>query len=310
VNAEEFERAQREREYFHRLTVLPGAWTVLRLDGRGFSGFTQKQFDKPFDARFSDLMVATTETLLNELGAQYAYTESDEISLLLHRGFDLFGRGVDRYVNHGESVMPGRSCGQWPRFPLALSLMAMWSKVLVVVGAVIALIALAAAFTLPYGFVAEYGGSDLVSYAMVALVATPFVALGAWLAFRRALWALGGGLVLSLAAALGGGMFGQAAHDSAQEARAGACQADELSEFQALGAIETNGEYGWGNSDGSCRAGFGGRTQSSLDELRQAIEGRGWKPDGTDAYARDGKNLRIEIRDEGEKGLDITLNIP
>lgn len=77
VNAEEFERAQRERECFHRLTVLPGAWTVLRLDSRGFSGFTQKRFDKPFDAAFSDLMVATTEAWLNELGALYAYTESE-----------------------------------------------------------------------------------------------------------------------------------------------------------------------------------------------------------------------------------------
>ena len=112
------------------------------------------------------------------------------------------------------------------------------------------------------------------------------------------------------AATLSGGLLGQAAHDSAQEARAGACSTDERSEFQALGAIQTNGEYGWGNSDGSCRASWGGRTQSSLDELRQVIEGRGWMPEGTDAYARDGKSLRIETRDEGEKGLDIILNFP
>lgn len=104
MDAEEFERAQREREYFHRLAVLPGAWTVLRLDGRGFSGFTQKRFDKPFDARFSDLMVVTTETLLNELGARYAYTESDEISLLLHQGFDLFGRSVEKLVSLSAGI--------------------------------------------------------------------------------------------------------------------------------------------------------------------------------------------------------------
>jgi hypothetical protein len=29
VNADEFEAGQRAREYFHTLTVLPGAWTVL-----------------------------------------------------------------------------------------------------------------------------------------------------------------------------------------------------------------------------------------------------------------------------------------
>jgi len=84
VNTEEFERAQREREYFHRLTVLPGAWTVLRLDGRGFS--------------------ATTETLLNQLGARYGYTESDEISLLLRPGFDLFGRSVEKLVSVSAGI--------------------------------------------------------------------------------------------------------------------------------------------------------------------------------------------------------------
>jgi len=192
----------------------------------------------------------------------------------------------------------------------------MRSKVWLAVGAVIAALPLILAFALPYGFVAEYGGtggglgSDLVSYALVAVITAPFVALGIWLMFRRGLWAMAGGLMLSVVAALSGGMFGQSAHEGAREARAGACSADERSEFQALGSIETNGEYGWGNSDGSCRASFGGRTQSSLDELRQVVEGRGWKPDGTDAYARDGKSLRIEVRNEGEKGLDITLNFP
>jgi hypothetical protein len=31
VDADSFEAAQRAREYFHALTVLPGAWTVIRL---------------------------------------------------------------------------------------------------------------------------------------------------------------------------------------------------------------------------------------------------------------------------------------
>jgi tRNA(His) 5'-end guanylyltransferase len=53
--------------------VLAGAWTVLRLDGRGCSRFTQQRI------AFVDHMVATTQVLLVELGARYAYTESDEI---------------------------------------------------------------------------------------------------------------------------------------------------------------------------------------------------------------------------------------
>lgn len=104
MNADEFEAAQRAREYFHSLTVLPGAWTVLRLDGRGFSRFTEQHFDKPFDPRFADLMVTTAQTLTTELGARYAYTESDEISLLLPPGFDLFGRSVEKLVSISAGI--------------------------------------------------------------------------------------------------------------------------------------------------------------------------------------------------------------
>ncbi len=99
MDADEFEAAQRAREHYHGLTVLPGAWTVLRLDGRGFSRFTEQHFDKPFDERFSGHMIATAQALLTELGARYAYTESDEISVLLPPGFDLFGRSVEKLVS-------------------------------------------------------------------------------------------------------------------------------------------------------------------------------------------------------------------
>ncbi|GIG11610.1 tRNA(His) guanylyltransferase Thg1 family protein [Catellatospora coxensis] len=104
VDADEFEAAQRAREYFHGLTLLPGAWTVLRLDGRGFSRFTEQHFDKPFDERFGGHMVTTATALLTELGARYAYTESDEISVLLPPGFDLFGRGVEKLVSISAGI--------------------------------------------------------------------------------------------------------------------------------------------------------------------------------------------------------------
>lgn len=104
VNADEFEAGQRAREYFHNVTVLPGAWTVLRLDGRGFSRFTERRFDKPFDPVFADHMVAVAQSLLTETGARYAYTESDEISLLFDPRFDLFGRGVEKLVSVSAGI--------------------------------------------------------------------------------------------------------------------------------------------------------------------------------------------------------------
>jgi tRNA(His) 5'-end guanylyltransferase len=66
------------------------------LDGRGFSRFTQQRFAKPFNPRFADHMIATARTLPAELSACYADIASDEISLLLDPGFDLFGRSVEK----------------------------------------------------------------------------------------------------------------------------------------------------------------------------------------------------------------------
>lgn len=104
MNADTFEAALRAREYFHSLTVVPGAWTVIRMDGRGFSRFTERRFDKPFDARFSDLMVTTAEAVLTELGGRYAYTESDENSVLFEPSLDLFGRGVEKLVSISAGI--------------------------------------------------------------------------------------------------------------------------------------------------------------------------------------------------------------
>lgn len=59
-----FEKKMRAMEYFHNLRLLPGAWVVIRLDGRGFSSFTETRFDKPFDLKFHELMVQTTKVLL------------------------------------------------------------------------------------------------------------------------------------------------------------------------------------------------------------------------------------------------------
>jgi tRNA(His) 5'-end guanylyltransferase len=99
-----FEAGQRAREYFHDLTVPPGVWTVIRVDGRSFSRLTEKRFTKPFDPLFADHMVATAQALLNELGGRYAYTESDEISILLDPQADQFGRGVEKLVSVSAGI--------------------------------------------------------------------------------------------------------------------------------------------------------------------------------------------------------------
>jgi tRNA(His) 5'-end guanylyltransferase len=104
VDGEQFAAGQRAREWFHSMTVLPGAWTILRVDGRRFSRFTEQRFDKPFDLRFSQLMAEAAQSLLTEFGARYAYTESDEISILLDPRSEIFGRGVEKLVSISASI--------------------------------------------------------------------------------------------------------------------------------------------------------------------------------------------------------------
>ncbi|MFL6144116.1 MAG: tRNA(His) guanylyltransferase Thg1 family protein [Labedaea sp.] len=99
MRGEEFEAGQRAREWFHSMTVLPGAWTILRVDGRAFSRFTHERFEEPFDPRFSQLMIDTAESVLAEFNGRYAYTESDEISVLLDPSFQQFGRNVEKLVS-------------------------------------------------------------------------------------------------------------------------------------------------------------------------------------------------------------------
>jgi tRNA(His) 5'-end guanylyltransferase len=57
--------------------------TIIRLDGKGFSKYTKK-LNKPFDDGFSDDMDATAAFLCENIqGAKFAYTQSDEISIIL-----------------------------------------------------------------------------------------------------------------------------------------------------------------------------------------------------------------------------------
>ena len=56
---------------------------ILRLDGRSFHTFT-RSMTRPFDETFTELMMETTSQLLHGVQtAVFAYSQSDEISLLL-----------------------------------------------------------------------------------------------------------------------------------------------------------------------------------------------------------------------------------
>lgn len=66
-------------------TVLPGRLPViLRVDGKAFHTYTRGA-KRPFDDALHDVMNETAKSLCSEIqGAQFAYVQSDEISVLIH----------------------------------------------------------------------------------------------------------------------------------------------------------------------------------------------------------------------------------
>ena len=71
------------KELRHDTTInpdLPAA--VVRLDGHKFSKFCKK-FKKPFDIDYRQLMVDTAKHLVKKYQCKIAYTQSDEISLVI-----------------------------------------------------------------------------------------------------------------------------------------------------------------------------------------------------------------------------------
>ncbi|MDP8962921.1 MAG: tRNA 5'-guanylyltransferase [Cyanobacteriota bacterium] len=107
MDSDEFEQRMRSLEYFHTLRLLPGAWVVIRVDGRSFSQFTKSHFQRPFDLKFHKLMVQTASALLEELHGIYAYTESDEISVLFPPNWDAFDRSLEKVVSISASIASG-----------------------------------------------------------------------------------------------------------------------------------------------------------------------------------------------------------
>lgn len=97
---DELDHKMRIFETAHDHCVLPGIFMVARLDGRGFTRLTKEvhKFEAPFDERMRDLMVSTTQHLMQcGFRVLYGYTQSDEISLLFHPDEETFERKLRKY---------------------------------------------------------------------------------------------------------------------------------------------------------------------------------------------------------------------
>ncbi len=92
---DDLDKIMRVYETTYDISVLPEVYIVARFDGRGFTRLTKEihQFKAPFDENFRDHIIVTIEHLMNcGFKVIYAYTQSDEISLLLDLKTDIFNR--------------------------------------------------------------------------------------------------------------------------------------------------------------------------------------------------------------------------
>lgn len=70
-------------EFAYRQYLPRRSYTLMRLDGRAFHTYL-KDAEKPFDPDFIKCMDVVAEALCRDIqGAKFAYTQSDEISILI-----------------------------------------------------------------------------------------------------------------------------------------------------------------------------------------------------------------------------------
>lgn len=98
--------------------VLKGRFTVIRIDGKGFSRWTSK-LERPYDAAFTDAMTHTARELAQMIPQTLCtYVVSDEISVVVENGDDpasepWFGGVVSKIVSLSASMATAafNSCG-------------------------------------------------------------------------------------------------------------------------------------------------------------------------------------------------------
>lgn len=82
-----FKNLKERMEYFKKLCdyrLTPNSYVLAHIDGRAFSHMVKKKFKLPFDDTFINMMNETAIYICkNVQGCKIAYTQSDEISLVI-----------------------------------------------------------------------------------------------------------------------------------------------------------------------------------------------------------------------------------
>lgn len=118
------------KQYEQDLSLLPGCYIVVRVDGKGFTKFSELHgFAKPNDKPALDLMDRSAKEVMLEFpDIRIAYGTSDECSFVLHHSTTLYGRRSSKlvsvitscfaanYVRWWDDIMGGRKLLATPTF--------------------------------------------------------------------------------------------------------------------------------------------------------------------------------------------------
>ncbi|CAN8074055.1 unnamed protein product [Agarophyton chilense] len=99
--------------------LLPGCWSVIRLDGRCFTSFAKKHsFRKPNDERALDLMNAAATSVLSTFDNHLllAYGQSDEYSFVMKRESNLFSRRESKILSTVASLFTSSYVVNWKKY--------------------------------------------------------------------------------------------------------------------------------------------------------------------------------------------------
>ncbi|CAL8469408.1 g8949 [Coccomyxa elongata] len=98
--------------------LLPRCWIVIRLDGKGFTRFSEKHsFKKPNDDRALLLMNRCAVEVLREFqDIRIAFGESDEYSFVFSKTSTLYGRRSSKLVSLVTSCFTANYVRWWPEY--------------------------------------------------------------------------------------------------------------------------------------------------------------------------------------------------
>jgi len=105
----EMGKRMKEYEYSYDIRIPRRVPIILRLDGKAFHNLT-RNLEKPFDMEFIESMNYTAKCLLEEINdSEFAYVQSDEISLLLTNNKSLcyepyFNNKLQKIVSVAASI--------------------------------------------------------------------------------------------------------------------------------------------------------------------------------------------------------------